>query len=878
MIFRRARRDVWLLLLLAALPAVAYAPAWTAHRLLGSGDGAALHFPLRALVWESYARGELPEWNPNIFLGTPLLAGYRPGAFYPLMPLLALLPPFAAFQTLVLLSLSASAILVFLYLRRLGAERVGAFAGGLCFALGPYLVAHLADTATLVAAPLLPLVLLAAEDHMRRGTAARAAGLAVSLALLLLAGSPEAARAGAALVAGRLVVGHVLMPSPRGPSVRASVLALLAAALLAAPQLLPTLVLARDAGRSITGLANRDRPLAGLFGLVLRYASHTPAAALALAALPLALTQTPIRVLGLALALCLALQWGRGPLSAPGAPGLVFELTLCVLAGLSLSAQWRARRQAEGARLRAYFLTAALASAAVLSVAAAAVGPLPESLAGAVGVLALSLILYFSLASSPHTVRAGLWLLPLTVSFVLQPGGRRPWDFYPTEADIYEGSATRRALWNAMGAGAHGRMLALVRDWPRDQEKDLAYANWAGLAGGRSANGYDPMVPLRTRVALGSMGVGGTLPNAFFRSEPARLEMLGVRWVQVPASSLAAPRIGFAGDPVDLRLDPGRRRFFPLPITPATEIQVVSLLSDAVGVPQGQDVARVEARLATGRSFELRLRAGVETAEWSWERPDVRPRVAHAIAPIFNTWTEPGASFAAHRYLGRLRLPGRYHVDGVSLEALPGTGRLMLSRLAVFDALTGALTPVSLPAAFASDGGVLAERAVTPLVRLFEVAGATRAWVAEAARVLADDEAVVRALGAPDALGVDPRRQALVTADDARGLSLSAESRAGRAEVLVSADPRHLDVRAEGPGLLVVSEAWDGGWSAAVDDAPAPIVRVNHAEMAVALAPGIHRVLLSYHTPGLALGAVLAALTALVLGFAVAREARGKRS
>jgi len=877
-IFRRARRDVWLLLLLAALPAVAYAPAWTAHRLLGSGDGAALHFPLRALVWESYARGELPEWNPNIFLGTPLLAGYRPGAFYPLMPLLALLPPFAAFQTLVLLSLSASAILVFLYLRRLGAERVGAFVGGLCFALGPYLVAHLADTATLVAAPLLPLVLLAAEDHMRRGTAARAAGLAVSLALLLLAGSPEAARAGAALVAGRLVVGHVLMPSPRGPSVRASVLALLAAALLAAPQLLPTLVLARDAGRSITGLANRDRPLAGLFGLVLRYASHTPAAALALAALPLALTQTPIRVLGLALALCLALQWGRGPLSAPGAPGLVFELTLCVLAGLSLSAQWRARRQPEGARLRAYFLTAALASAAVLSVAAAAVGPLPESLAGAVGVLALSLILYFSLASSPHTVRAGLWLLPLTVSFVLQPGGRRPWDFYPTEADIYEGSATRRALWNAMGAGAHGRMLALVRDWPRDQERDLAYANWAGLAGGRSANGYDPMVPLRTRVALGSMGVGGTLPNAFFRSEPARLEMLGVRWVQVPASSLAAPRIGFAGDPVDLRLDPGRRRFFPLPITPATEIQVVSLLSDAVGVPQGQDVARVEARLATGRSFELRLRAGVETAEWSWERPDVRPRVAHAIAPIFNTWTEPGASFAAHRYLGRLRLPGRYHVDGVSLEALPGTGRLMLSRLAVFDALTGALTPVSLPAAFASDGGVLAERAVTPLVRLFEVAGATRAWVAEAARVLADDEAVVRALGAPDALGVDPRRQALVTADDARGLSLSAESRAGRAEVLVSADPRHLDVRAEGPGLLVVSEAWDGGWSAAVDDAPAPIVRVNHAEMAVALAPGIHRVLLSYHTPGLALGAVLAALTALVLGFAVAREARGKRS
>jgi hypothetical protein len=875
-IFRRARRDAALLLVLAVLPALAFAPAWTAGRLLGPGDGAALHFPLRALVWESYRRGELQEWNPTIFLGTPLLAAYRPGALYPPMAALALIPPFAAFQVLVLVSLAAAAILLFLYLRRLGAERVGAFVGGLCFALGPYFVAHMADTATVVAAPLLPLVLLAAEDHMRRGTVARAAGLAVSLALLLLAGSPEAARAGGALVAGRLAVGHLLMPSPRGPSARASALAVLAALLLAAPQLLPTLVLARDAGRSVTGLANHDRPLPGLFGLVLRYASHTPAASLALAALPLALTQVPIRVLGLALALCLALQWGRGPLSAPGAPGLVFDLTLCILAGLSLSAQWRARREREGGRLRAYFLVAALASAAVLSVAAAAVGPLPESLAGAVGVLALSLILYFSLATSPHTLRAGLWLLPLTVSFLLQPGGRRPWELYPSRADVYEGSATRRALWNAMGAGAHERTLALVREWPRDQQRDLAYANWTGLIGGRSANGYDPMVSLRTRAALGGMGVGGTLPGAFFRSDPARLEALGVRWVEVPAAALSAPRIGFSGDPVELRLEPGRRRFFPLPIAPATEIQVVSLLSDAVRVPQGTEVARVEARLATGRAFELSLRAGVDTAEWSWERPDVRPRVAHLLAPVFESWTAPEGGFAAHRYLGRLRLPGRYLVDGVSLEARPDAGRLLLERLAVYDALTAALTPVSLPATFVSDTGLLAERAVTPLVRLFEVAGSARARVARGARVLADDDAVVRALTAPGALGADSARDAFVTADDARGLRLDPGGRAGRAEVIRAATDR-LDIRAEGPGLLVVSEGWDLGWSAEVDDVPAKVVRVNHAELAVPVGPGIHRAVFSYRAPGLVAGAILAAVAAAGIGVALSAKGRGGR-
>ena len=877
MIFRRFRRDAAALLLLAVLPALAYAPAWAAGRLLGPGDGAALHFPLRALVWESYQRGDLPAWNPTIFLGTPLLAAYRPGALYPLMAVLALASPFTAFQLLVLVSLAASAVLVFLYLRRLGAERVGAFVGGLSYALGPYLVAHLSDTATVVAAPLLPLVLLAAEDHMNRGTPGRAAGLAVSLALLLLAGSPEAAMAGTALVAGRVLVGHLLMPSPRGPTVRATLLALVAAGLLASPQLVPTLVAARDAGRSVTGLADRERPLPGLFGLVLRYASHTPAASLALAALPLALTQRPIRVLGLALAICLALQWGRGPLSAPGAMGLVFDLTLCVLAGLSLSAQWRTRRSPEGARLRAYFLVAALASAAVLSVAAAVVGPLPEALSGAVGVLALSLILYFSLATSPHPVRAGLWLLPLAASFLLQPGSRRPWDRYPTRADLYEGSATRVALRRTMGARAGERTLTLVRDWPRDQERDLAYANWAGLGGGRSASGYDPMVPLRTRAALGGMSVGGTLPPSLFRSDPVRLELLGISWVELPAASLAAPRIGFTGDPVELRLEPGRRRFFPLSIVPATEVQVVSLLSRSERVPQGREVARLTVRLASGRSFDLVLRAGVDTAEWAWERADLGGRVAHQRAPIFESWLDPGAAFAGHRYLGRLRLPGRYLVDGIGIEAFPGAGDLLLSRIGVFDALTGAVTPVSLPATYVSDAGVLAEMAATPIVRLYEVARGARAWVAERPRVLPDDEAVVRALAMPTAIGLDPRREALMTATDARALGSLRGARAGRAEVVRAAAGR-LDIRAEGPGLLVVSEGWDPGWSAQVDDKAAPVARVNQAEMAVTLGPGIRRVVLSYEPPGLVLGALLAAVGALGIVVPLLRGGGGRRS
>ena len=57
----RSRNDAFLLVLLAALPLLAYAPALRAERLLGPGDGAELHFPLRSAVWDSYRSGDLPS-------------------------------------------------------------------------------------------------------------------------------------------------------------------------------------------------------------------------------------------------------------------------------------------------------------------------------------------------------------------------------------------------------------------------------------------------------------------------------------------------------------------------------------------------------------------------------------------------------------------------------------------------------------------------------------------------------------------------------------------------------------------------------------------------------------------------------------------------
>jgi hypothetical protein len=858
------RRDFVFLALLLALPVLAHAPCWWEGRLLGPGDGAALHFPLRALVWEAYRGGEVPAWNPTIFLGTPLLASYRPGAFYPAMPLLALLPPFPAFQLLVLGSLAAAGALVFFYVRGLGAEPVAAYVAGLCYSLGPYLVGHVDDTATLVAAPMLPLVLLAAEAHLARGGHARAAGLAMSVAFLLLAGSPEAARAGLALLAARFLL-VPFSPVRPGPSWSASLFAVAAGLLLAAPQLLPTFLAGREAGRPVTGLATEPVILPGAAGLILRYASHTPAPALALAALPLVLTQTPVRVLGVALALVAGLQWGRGPLSAPGALALVFDLTLCILAGLSLSAQWRARRAAEGRRLRGWFLVASLLSAAALSVSAAALGPLPQSLAGAVGVLALSLILYFPLAGSADPVIARVWLLPLTVSFVLQPHGRRVWEGAPRREELLRGTATRQSIDRAMAPRAGEPNLALVREWPGSEGADLGYGNLGALSGRRSANGYDPMVSLRNREVLGGMGVGGTLPGAFFRSDPARLALLGIRWVQIPASALAAaPDAAGFGEPVEVTLEPGRDRFFPLPLVRGSQVRLASWMSEAVAVPHALPVARLTVRLASGRELPLLVRAGVETAEWAYDRPDVRGAIAHRRAPVLESFATPGG-FEGHHYLGVLPLPGRYLVDGIRAERVAGPGRFTVSRLAVLDPESGRATPVSLAAGYVSDSARFREAAATPGVRLFEsTATVGPARVVERLRALPDDEAVLAALAAPTAAGIDPRREALATARDAEGVSLPSGARASRAEV-ARAGGNRLEVRAEGPGLLVVTQGFDPGWSARVDDRPAPVLRVDHAQLGIVLPAGPHHVALRYRARGLLAGTWLAAAAAVGL-------------
>jgi hypothetical protein len=171
--------------------------------------------------------------------------------------------------------------------------------------------------------------------------------------------------------------------------------------------------------------------------------------------------------------------------------------------------------------------------------------------------------------------------------------------------------------------------------------------------------------------------------------------------------------------------------------------------------------------------------------------------------------------------------------------------------------------------AYAGDGAVLYERE-TALPRF--------RWASHAV-VVADPAARLRLLAGTR----DPGRVVLSDAGP-RG-----SGRPGAVRVLADGtDGSATRVTAAGDGYLVVADAVQQGWRATVDGRPAPLVRADHALVAVPVPAGTHVVTLAYTAPGRAAGAAVSAASVLALALAAVlpravlppalRRRRGRRA
>ncbi|MCW2906961.1 MAG: hypothetical protein JWL68_1750, partial [Actinomycetia bacterium] len=193
---RRWPADATAVALLIALPVLVYGvPALLGHPVL-PGDDLTQNFPLRVLAGHEIRSGHLPLYNPYIWSGAPLLAGWNAGAAYPFTFLFAVLPPVAAWTLNMILTWMVAGLGMFAFLRACRLATAAGLLGALSFAFAGAMSAQVAHFGLVAGMSWVPLQLLCVlRLSAPRSTLSRlawAGALACTFGLTILAGEPRA--------------------------------------------------------------------------------------------------------------------------------------------------------------------------------------------------------------------------------------------------------------------------------------------------------------------------------------------------------------------------------------------------------------------------------------------------------------------------------------------------------------------------------------------------------------------------------------------------------------------------------------------------------------------------------------------------------------
>jgi hypothetical protein len=202
----RRRGDALAVAVLIALPVLVFGvPALLGHAVL-PGDDLTQNFPLRVLVGRQIQHGQLPLYDPYLWSGAPLLAGWNAGAAYPLTFLFAVLPGAAAWTLNMIVTWAVAAAGLFCFLRALRLATLPSVLGALSFAFAGAMSAQVAHFGLVAGMSWVPVQLLAVlRLSEARTTSARlgwTALLAGAFGLTILAGEPRSIDDAFVIVAG----------------------------------------------------------------------------------------------------------------------------------------------------------------------------------------------------------------------------------------------------------------------------------------------------------------------------------------------------------------------------------------------------------------------------------------------------------------------------------------------------------------------------------------------------------------------------------------------------------------------------------------------------------------------------------------------------
>jgi len=147
--------------------------------------------PFKQLLAARLSHGELPLWNPYIYMGTPLLASLVSSALYPLNFLLVLWPLPSGFDLFLLAHYLLGAAGMWAFLREVGLRPAAAGLGSLIFGLGGFTVSLMSLTTHLQGSAWAPWALFFWHRYWAGPSLGPWVGLTAVGAIQLLAGAPE---------------------------------------------------------------------------------------------------------------------------------------------------------------------------------------------------------------------------------------------------------------------------------------------------------------------------------------------------------------------------------------------------------------------------------------------------------------------------------------------------------------------------------------------------------------------------------------------------------------------------------------------------------------------------------------------------------------
>ncbi len=415
-------------------------------------------------------------------------------------------------------------------------------------------------------------------------------------------------------------------------------------------------------------------------------------------------------------------------------------------------------------------------------------------------------------------------------------------------------------------------------NWPADDNFDrINYPNTSMARGLQSVAGYDILRPIRIGEMTGTANsaIAGFLQESgsFTRADRG-FDLLNVKYLLVGQGGAKGKETGtnfdgihFAQSPWNLDFKPGMTLTTEASGAAATELAVVSTLTNSTGLPAGTPVVKLKLYARDGRVIERELQAGRDSSEWAYDRADVRASIRHQRARIIASAV--AGEFESHQYFTRLTFE-RAEIERIEWTQVCADASIVLLNVALHEAATGRSTPVapySLPPERWRKLGQFEQVALYQNLRQLP-----RAWFVSEARALPQAQvlAAIRSSRLPDGAPFDPAHTALFDLADGGGgeVRLPPVTASANARVEVTSyQPQRimLTTRNEQAGLLVLSEMYDRGWYAYVDGQKTPVQRVDYNLRGLAVPAGAQRVEFVYQAPAFRNGLRYAAVGVLLL-------------